>query len=477
MVTLAKRLKVSPKIYVRDCYDQIWQMFLEYENVQQELQINHPDRIAHAYLSGTPGIGKTAFMPYLIDRLLKDKRKVIFGSRDIDGFICWESKDKYHFIGENDIGPYLWDPSYFFLMDSRGIKSTLGPCIICSSPRADIAEQFRKTAKELFMPVWEWHEIQWLHSELYSDIITKDRLASRFYLLGGVPRYLFQHTDKNAATILKHAIDGSQPSHFQRLYESQGSAAQEGVSHRLIHQDSISEISLKYSSPYVATLVAEKYQAIRRDMVIQWLNETSDIGKAGGLRGYLFEDIGHSILLKGGVFRIRALDNNGYAGQKTIPAKELDIVADSMDTLGTKVWTDQSYFKPLSKIFECIDSWMVINGETWGFQFTVSKSHKISTALYWLFENMNLRHYVTVVYDEDKFQEYAKANLTPSKKAPFSGMKVPNGFNVKQYVMIISGNSAINLTDLWSIKKAEFLKFVAQPWTAETQTEYEAAFQ
>jgi hypothetical protein len=154
-------------------------------------------------------------------------------------------------------------------MDSRDIASTLGPCVICSSPRSDIAKQFRKTAKTLFMPVWDWHEIQTLHQLVYPDIITKDCLAARFYLLGGVPRYLLEKIDVKAANILKSAVEQTEPSHLQRLHQSEGSGAHEEVSHRLIQHDSMSEISLKYASLYVSALVVQKHSSNLRDQVIQ----------------------------------------------------------------------------------------------------------------------------------------------------------------------------------------------------------------
>ncbi|KAI3654554.1 hypothetical protein MP228_000608 [Amoeboaphelidium protococcarum] len=459
MVELAKKLKVSLKIYVRECYDMIWRQFIEYEQRQKKLQINHPERIAHAFLTGTPGIGKTTFLLYLIDLLLKDQRQVIFGSGNfLTKFVYWKSRHDYELIEEGDIDPYVSNPDIFFLMDSRDIQSTLGPCIICSSPRADIAKQFRKTAKLLYMPVWDWNEIQQLHVIIYSDLISKDYLATRFFFIGGVPRYLFERTDENGAEFVKFAINQSEPSHLMRLYQSQGSFAPEKVSHRLIHQDGITEYSLKYASPFVTTLVAEKFQTIRPDMVIQWLDETSELGKAGGLRGHLFEDIGHAILRKGGCFCIRNLDSrDGNTEMKTIPARDLTIVGGGIHTLRLSNWIDQYYYKPVSKIFECIDSWMVMDGETWGFKFTVAPSHKISTSVYWLFENFNLRHHVTVVYDQH-FPE-------------------PEEFNLKQYVMMVDGNLTVDLSEMRNIAKSEFLQFVQQPWTDDTQREFELAFE
>ena len=405
LLQLSRNLKVSPTIYIRDCYSQIWNSFLAYEKQQIQLSINHPERVAHAYLSGTPGIGKTAFLPYLIDIMLKEKRQVIFGSRDMDGFMYFKTISNCEWIKEDDIGGYLQNENIFFLMDSKHVKNTLGPCLICSSPRSDIAYQYRKTAFTLYMPVWEWQEIEKLHDAVYSDILSRDRLAARFHLLGGVPRYLFDHLNDLAVGILHNAVNNCDLSHLKRLYESNGAYGEE-ISHRLVHLTSSEWIdppfakhTLYYASDYVTTLIAEKYSQFRRDSVVQWLDETSDLGIAGGLRGNLFENIGHLQLKQGGHFKCRELE---YGNETSLKLRPLQINVVGKDSLVPTVWSSDIYYKPLSKTFECIDSWTVINGELWGFQFTVSSKHKISSALYWYYEHWNLKHYVTVVYDVNK---------------------------------------------------------------------------
>eukprot|EP00835_Amoeboradix_gromovi_P004494 NODE_353_length_10269_cov_0.284759.p2 type:complete len:583 gc:universal NODE_353_length_10269_cov_0.284759:4833-6581(+) len=455
----ATLLNVNPKIYVRHCYREIWQSFKEYERKRLKDQINHPQMIARAFLTGTPGIGKTAFLPYFINKMLKENRQVMFGSRDFGGFIYWKSKDIYERIKEEDISPYLTDRNIFFLMDSRDIHNTLGPCIICSSPRSDIAQQFRKSALKLFMPVWEWHEIQSLHQEIYSDIITVRQLYTRFHLIGGVPRYLFENLEDMAAAILHNALTKSDTSHLQRLFESKGEAGEE-VSHRLIHLNSSNDTkpswgqySLSYSSDFVSIMVANKYQKVRRDMVIQWLDETSDIGKAGGLRGNLFKGIGH-LQIKKGSFFCKSLESVDVT--QTIEPSCTSIKIVGQQDVTQSVWAPDIYYKPLSKIFECVDSWIMINGELWAFQFTVSHDHKISSALYWYFLNWNLKHYVTVVYDGNKFKNYKKANIKLSKNAPYNSItEAPEGYDVQQHVLLLDCSQKFSINDLWEIQKIE----------------------
>eukprot|EP00834_Sanchytrium_tribonematis_P004569 NODE_233_length_12044_cov_0.738803.p1 type:complete len:583 gc:universal NODE_233_length_12044_cov_0.738803:5804-7552(+) len=452
-------LNVNLKIYVRNCYKEIWQSFKDYELERHKDQIYHPQMIARAFLTGTPGIGLTSFLPFLIDTMLKEKRQVMFGSRDLKGFIYWTSKDTYKHIKEDDIEPYLTDRDIFFLLDSRDLYNTLGPCIICSSPRSDIASQFRKTALKLFMPVWEWHEIQSLHQEVYFDKFTVRQLYARFHLIGGVPRYLFENLQEMAATILHDALKASDNSHLQRLFEFKGKNGEE-PSHRLIHLNSSidtappwGQYSLSYASDFVSTMVASKYQKLRNDMVVQWLDETSDIGKSGGLRGNLFETLGH-LQLKKGNFACKSLESDGVQQTIDIPCKSIEIMG--QQDISQSVWVPNIYYKPLFKFCECIDSWTIIDGELWAFQFKVSCDHDISNALYWCFLNWNLKHHVTVVYDENKFKKYSKMDIKLSEKSPYDKItKAPQGYGVQQHVLLLDCGGKFSIDDYWEIQKKE----------------------
>ena len=476
---LTQSLGINPTIYVRQCYRKIWNTFLSYEKKRLQLQINFPSYIAHAYLTGSPGIGKTTFLPFLIDTLLKEKRKVMFGSKDMDGFILWTSRQDFEIVEESKIGDYLRNEDIFFLMDSRDIYNTLGPCIICSSPRSDIARQFCKTALTLYMPIWEWNEVQELHSQVYNSLISKERLSARFFTLGGIPRYLFDNLQLPAAKILDEAINNCDISHLKRLFESKGTTGDE-ISHRLVHlhsfesnQPPFGEKQLQYASDYATTLIARNYQKDRHDAVVLWLNETSPTGIAGGLRRNLFENIGHLQLMKGGNSSCRNLENNDVVDLIFGPMNLNIVIGDTVSTDQTS-FTDGMYYKPMSKIFECIDSWAIINGELWGFQFSISSSLKISSALYWYFQYWNLKHYVIVVYDADNFKNYKKSDITISKKLPFSNYKIPpNGFEVKQYVLLLDCEMT-NSSDLMQIQLAAFKSFVGDSSSEDVNGEYQA---
>ena len=77
----------------------------------------------------------------------------------------------------------------------------------------------------------------------------------------------------------------------------------------------------------------------------------------------------------------------------------------------------------------------MINGETWGIKFTIDSARKISSAVYWLYHNLNMRHYITVVFDEQKYVDWKYTNVTTSKKHPFADVAIPLNCDLKQYVV------------------------------------------
>ena len=460
LLDLTMQLRISTSIYIRDCYKELYDVYMKYEEKTLEEQISYPSSIPHVYLTGSPGIGKTSFLLYLLHLMLKEKRKIIFGSKFIKGFLYWDSPTSVVYLEENDIVKYYKDRNITFLMDSREIKTAFGPCIICSSPRSDIAKQYRKTAYTLYMPVWEWDEIQHLHNAVYSNKISKMYLKARYFIAGGIPRYLFENLQSPAAKLIYDAIKNTETSHLKRLYESKGVNGEE-ISHKLIHQLSSNECDYPFTSPgfryasdYVTSLIANFIIKSRINSVYDFLIEASIYGEFGTLRGSLFEGIGHSQIYSSGTFKLRDLEASTEL-IFVIPKLDLDIIATPYKAT---TWKVGYYHKPISKNFECLDAWAMIDGELWGFQFTVSYSHKISSAIYWYYKNWGLKHYVTVVYDLDIFNSYSKTKVTASKKGNYPNIE-PDGFDVKQYVMHMDCQQ-INDTKLWELQETEFALFV-----------------
>jgi Cdc6-like AAA superfamily ATPase len=451
MKDLAADLQVSNVLYVRHCYHGIYEEIMEYVRDQSLVQAlsTLPCNI---FLTGTPGIGKTSFLLYFIHKLVKSKRPVVFGSKtNSKYFHCWDNDGLHRVVSEGEIEKLRKDSANFFVMDSMEVSTTRGPCLVSSSPRDNIAHQFRKNAATFYMPPWNWDEIYQCYELIYSTIkpdLGLAQLAARFYVLGGVPRLLFDNTRTKACTLIDDALNNTNWNELKQVAQSDGAKTGDSVSHRLVHrfnqntdEGEYSGCDIRFASQYVTFKLLQHYANGRREMLVQFLDETSNLGFTGTLRGCVFEAPGHLWFRKGILNQAAKLllpDGKSEHVNLTICAKKVDIVATKLDEImkNSEFRTDETkYFKPLSKTFECIDSWIIVNGETWGIQFTVATTHRISSAVYWYYKNLNLRHYLTVVYDEQKYNNFKHTKISDSKKIPFKEESVPLGFDIKQYVV------------------------------------------
>jgi hypothetical protein len=274
------------------------------------------------------------------------------------------------------------------------------------------------------------------------------RLKARFFVLGGVPRYLFDEQNTRACKMVEEAFSNTNWEMLKKVAESKGASAAQEISHRLLHRMNIaggingeySQYEPRFASKFVAVMAAQTYAAERRKSIIEFLDETSLIGYAGTLRGNVFEPVAHQCIKRGGRFIGKELLTDGTCTPLTFTwsKRTSEIVSDSSRKLGqhdSYKTGGGKYFEPLAKNFECLDSWIVINGETWGLQFTVGSTHKFSSAIYWYFEKLNCKHYVTVVYDQRKYDSFKYSPVTKSKKQPFCDFPKPENFSMRQYVM------------------------------------------
>ena len=157
--TLASDLQVSKILYLRECYTGIFKGIMDYVHERALAQINlgWPCNI---FLTGTPGIGKTAFLLYCIQQLLKKKTSVVFGSKTNRTWVdFWDRDGKHSKVSWRELNNYRLDPTVFFILDSIEFDTTRGPCLLATSPSDDVGRQHRKNAASFYMPTWNWEEI------------------------------------------------------------------------------------------------------------------------------------------------------------------------------------------------------------------------------------------------------------------------------------------------------------------------------
>jgi hypothetical protein len=474
---LSRDLVLNDILYERPCYEKLKDNILEYMKRRWPLSLE--GLACSVFLTGTPGIGKTAFLCYFIKKLREQKWPVLFGSRSMgNDFLFWDKDgNELHLNKDTVVRDYKRRRDIFFVWDSIEMPTAFGPCVMCSSPRDNIGNQFKKTARKLFMPTWSWEEVVAVYEMIYSkkdEIPSLNVVAARFFVLGGVPRLLFDEVDTLAWELIDDAMRNTDEEKLKQVASSEGAKAADSVSHRLVHRvidatvdnDDFKKCRIAFPSSYVSFAIMKKYSKDRKEKALNFLDDTSDLGMAATLRGNVFEPFAHLFVQNGFEAKARLLNADGTSQEVNIKIEKRQkaVVSGNHAKLAEnpEVRTnEQKYFQPLSKTFECIDSWIVKDRETWAFQMNIGSTPRISSALCWYYKNLNVKHYVTMVYDQHKYDNYKYTKVTESKKRPFNEEKIPGeSCNIKQYVLLASiSPETLTTTDLW----AGYEAFVPEP--------------
>ncbi|KAG2822824.1 hypothetical protein PC112_g10792 [Phytophthora cactorum] len=145
-------------LYIRSSYKSI---------AAQALSKVDPNRRKYAVITGTPGIGKSVFVYYVMWRLIKDRKRVLLfegeGNFYFDGttmFTCKALPDKSNL--------QFWSPDLWCLVDSLDPTSIPGlpyrrcSVLLASTPRRDCIGEFKKLAPTpdvFYMPLWTKEEL------------------------------------------------------------------------------------------------------------------------------------------------------------------------------------------------------------------------------------------------------------------------------------------------------------------------------
>ena len=198
----------------------------------------------------------------------------------------------------------------------------------------------------------------------------------------------------------------------------------------------------------------------------------------------MFEILANPVIASGGPFRCRKLVRQGRGR----PAKSADStaktafdIAFAVDSVAYVDSMDESkdlknhLIIPRSKNFESVDSWIIDGSNVASsFQFTVSKSHSITTAVYTYGKLINLKKYYTVVYDDQVFKKFGYRDIQTSKKDEH---KDSTQCNIEQFVLQIPIPDKIELDVVFDQLKSQFEAFVPiETWNDRVKIEYDLAF-
>ena len=203
----------------------------------------------------------------------------------------------------------------------------------------------------------------------------EEELARRFYLFGGIPRYIFSPHQADCKRKLDNAL---RRCNARDLIVQCGdhSVGDVEASHKIIMLDVKNYLStqVKFVSEYVIEKFPEQlFAQCRADALVLVGVTLRNFPEAAGMRGNLFEPMAHDLLARGGSFALR--DQDGNESTYELPLKIMTTFDATLKSITRDHLPPNRYLKPKSKSFTMFDSFEWRNDD-WlvAFQMTVSRS-------------------------------------------------------------------------------------------------------
>jgi len=362
------------RLYIRNSYRTIASRILEV------------NRIYKAIVTGTPGIGKSLFLIYLLWNLVKRGKRVLFIYHPFN--IYYDEEGGVFEFGSDrlpsGIDYSFWNETLWCLFDAKGkneanlnaFPTSLCKFILSTSPRREMVNDFKKppVPDYFYMPIWTKDELEEI-APLFPS--SSEEWHNRFTILGGIPRDVLEVTRHTPTEILKAACSVCNLDDCIKAVGIDFEITPKSKTvHSLIHVDSdhpYTESSVRYASPTALNMIVHHWGAQARREMRALLASCEGNSLTAALCGYVFEPYAIELLERGGDFTCRQLDGNtniqsGESKLSIPPSKK--IVAD-------KVLPNQTVnqlYVPKTKNYAAIDAWIPGIG---AFQMTVGKDHEL----------------------------------------------------------------------------------------------------
>ena len=403
------------RLYIRESYRTIASRILEVNGIQKVI------------ITGTPGIGKSLFLIYLLWQLVKERTRVLFIYYPFNiyydgngGVFEFESSSLPSAIDYS-----FWNESLWCLFDAKfkeegdlaGLRVGLSTIILSSSPRHKMVNDFQKPPVPdcFYMPIWTEAELEAI-ALLFPN--SSDEWHNRFTILGGIPRHVLEVTRYTPAAILESACKKcSLNDCIKEIGLNSTITDKSMVVHSLVHVTSVhpfTNSSVCYASQTALNIIVRQkgIKALRR--MRDLLASCAGNPLSAALCGYIFEPYAIELLEKGGTFTCRQL----VRGNTKIKPIEITLdIPPSTKIVVDRVLPDQTVdqlYVPKTKNYAAIDAWIPGIG---AFQMTVGKKHDIKTGaeddlaklgvgnkLYWLLPPFYYHSFTKKIpYDIDQF--------------------------------------------------------------------------
>ena len=250
----------SDTLFVRDFYDAFFNEYL-----------GHYRKDTKVIVSGTPGIGKSAFGLYCIYRALKDDKTVVYHSaKEAALYYVYSSTSV---TSHKDYPDQLLHNSAQVVYISDAIRPAIVPCvtILLTSPTKEVWYEFRKEEGCLDKKFGKWDrgdELDLLRRHCFNNI-SDEKMNEQVIMWGEIPRIALTKANggEYSAESLKGLVDVCDP---DMLVKSTilNETGKDNPTHRLIHivpTETFDDGGRDFASNYIRDLVYDHFATSASD--------------------------------------------------------------------------------------------------------------------------------------------------------------------------------------------------------------------
>jgi hypothetical protein len=383
--------------------------------------------INKAIITGTPGIGKSLFLIYLLWKLVKEGKRVLLIYHPFNIYYDGRGGVFQFFSGHLplDADYSFWNDTLWCLFDAKGKKEAyldefpyeLCTFIVSTSPRREMVNDFKKppVPQEFYMPTWSEAEMEGIAPLFPNATEWRDRFKN----LGGIPRHVLEVTERPPTQMLEAAcMDCSLDDCIKKIGINSTITEKSKVVHLLVHVTSTAphtDSSVRYASQEALNVIVRKKGNEAKRRMSELLASCEGNPLTAALCGYIFEPYAIELLEKGGSFKCRQLV---HGNKRNKPDETtLDIPLSNKIVVDKVVpnQTPNQLHVPKTANYAAIDAWIPGIG---AFQMTVGKKHDINARakcdlamlgqgankLYWLLPPL---YYHSFTNKSQDIQQYA----------------------------------------------------------------------
>ncbi|KAH7057951.1 hypothetical protein BKA57DRAFT_418711 [Linnemannia elongata] len=366
------------ELFIREAYKDLHDTILgTFDNARAGNEMQK-----HIVVTGTSGIGKSAFLVYFAIRLLAESDDdnppmIIFHTKRSSKCYAFGGRSAVRSGDIKDFEPFLSLPDTWYFVDSSPDPVLdRAKTVISASPKTlfSDAHQYQDVDKGVawryYMAPWSLEELTMCRTNVTSfQVVPLEAMEDLYAKIGGVPRYVLERPMKvsMACERLGQALDRVKDPVMLMQFFAQGKDTLD-FSSRLIHRwptNGHRTFRLEWASTYVAEKVGT---LLTQDTCTQMLKRLI-ADPSGSSSGIMFEAYVLRAFREGGhIFEIKDL-GTGQSTQLRIPRNPQSEHFSTISPVAAG-----TLCIPRSRNYACVDLLMAPRNL---FQITISRTHAI----------------------------------------------------------------------------------------------------